>query len=162
MPVGWTPQDGWPDNPFPYSPPAGFNPDNPVFPWIVTDDVDDFPWLMVIIGVVLLLIILAIVLYLVLRKKKAKGERTEKTNEDAKNSIEEDEQKLKQLDDEFKKALAVAQTDVGEAMKENKLRKQQPSPKQQAKTIGCIQKADGSVDKAVALHKQKKELKSHD
>ena len=162
LPPGWTPEDGWPDNPFPYSPPTDFDPDNPVFPWVVDpsgepDDDDDFPWLWLILGLVLFLILLAIILYFVLRKKKTVDEevKTDETNPE----VDQDEQKLKELDDEFKKALAIAQADVGEAMKENKLRKQQPSPEQQAKTIGCIQKADGSVDKAVALHKEKKELK---
>ena len=175
LPSGWTTEDGWPDNPFPYSPPADFDPDNPVFPWVQIDPSvepdDDFPWLFVIIGaVILLLILLAIILYFVLRKRRAVDENAEeateekiseedKAEEKTSPETDEDEQKLAELDDEFKKALAIAQTDVGEAMKENKLRKQQPSPEQQAKTIGCIQKADGSVDKAVALHKEKKELK---
>ncbi|MCL2756280.1 MAG: hypothetical protein FWE45_04495 [Firmicutes bacterium] len=33
LPEDWTPEDGWPCYPFPWSPPAGFDPENPNFPW---------------------------------------------------------------------------------------------------------------------------------
>jgi len=71
LPEGWTPEDGWPCYPFPWSPPVGFDPEAPVFPWYQGSNdrtfiqwLNDNWWAYIVAGLCLLLLLLLLILLL--------------------------------------------------------------------------------------------------